>query len=194
MRGMSARLKRECPGYVATQYSREFTFGDLHPAQGWRNEDLERQTFADSAFDVVITLDVFEHLFDPGRAVAEIARTLKPGGLCIMTVPVVRPFQTTQRRASLSNGKIVHLLPEQYHGNPVADGRALVTVDWSYGIGAFLTAHSGMPFVVHVIDDLSLGIRDPVNVVLTAEKELAVDSSTDGLISVVDALSDQGSS
>jgi hypothetical protein len=52
----------------------------------------------------------------------------------------------------------------------VGDGRSLVTVDWSYAIGAYLTKHSGLPFAVHIIDDMSMGIRDPFNVVLTARK------------------------
>lgn len=170
MRGMSVKLKRECPGYVVSQYSTDFPFGEKHPTAGWRNENLEAQTFADETFDVVASLDVFEHLFHPGRAAREIARTLKPGGLCIMTVPVVRPWKDIVRRAALIDGEIVHLLPESYHGNPVGDGRALVTIDWSYGVGAYLTKHSGLPFAVHVIDDMSMGIRDPFNVVLTAVK------------------------
>ncbi len=115
-------------------------------------------------------LDVFEHLFHPGRAAREIARTLKPNGLCVMTVPVLRPWADIVRRAMIEDGHIRHLLPEQYHGNPVGDGRALVMIDWSYAIGAYLMAHSGLPFTVHVIDDLTMGIRDPWNVVLTAVK------------------------
>jgi hypothetical protein len=87
-----------------------------------------------------------------------------------MTVPVVNPWGDIRRRAALRGSVVEHLLPEQYHGNPVGDGRSLVTVDWSYAIGAYLTAHSGLPFAVHVIDDMSMGIRDPVNVVLTAVK------------------------
>ena len=170
MRGMSARLKRECAGYVVTQYSPDFPFGERHPTAGWRNENLEAQTFADGTFDVVVTLDVFEHLFHPRRAAREIARTLKPGGLCIMTVPVVQPSGQIQRRAELIDGEVRHLMPEHYHGNPVGDGLALVTVDWSYAIGSYLAAQSGLPFAVHVIDDMSMGIRDPYNVVLTAVK------------------------
>lgn len=169
-RGMSWRMKRECPNYVVTQYSQAFPYGQMHPVAGWRNENLEAQTFPDETFDVVLTLDVFEHLFHPGQAAREIARTLKPGGLFVMTVPVVRPWANVQRRAAITEGVVRHILPEQYHGNPVGDGRALVTVDWSYAIGAYLTAQSGLPFAMHVIDDLSMGIRDPWNVVLTATK------------------------
>lgn len=166
----SAKLRRECPGYVASQYDRSFPFGRTDATGRWRNEDLEAQTFVDETFDIVITQDVFEHLFQPGRAACEIARTLRPGGLCLMTVPVVRPWGEISRRAEIRDGQVHHLLPAQYHGNPVGDGRSLVTFDWSYSIGAYLTAHSGLHFTVHVIDDMSMGIRDPYNVVLTGIK------------------------
>lgn len=169
LRGMSLRFLRECRGYQMTQYSRDLPFGHVD-ARGWRNENLEEQTFDDQVFDLVVMQDVFEHLFFPGRAALEIARTLKPGGVCIMTVPVVRGWGSIQRRAALVNGEVIHLQPEQYHGNPVGDGRALVTVDWSYAIGSYLSAQSGLPFAVHVMDDISMGIRDPFNVVLTARK------------------------
>ncbi len=40
-----------------------------------------------------------------------------------MTVPVVRSFGRTERRARLTGNGVEHLLPEQYHGNPVGNGR-----------------------------------------------------------------------
>lgn len=169
-RGLSPKLRRECPGYVTSQYEPDLEPGETHPKLGWRNEDLENQTFADESFDVVLTQDVFEHLFNPGIAAREIARTLRPGGICVMTVPVVDPWGEIKRRASLKDGEIIHHLEEQYHGNPVADGRSLVTVDWSYQIGAYLSAHSGMGFAVMDITDMEQGIRDSANVVLYGKK------------------------
>ncbi len=41
------------------------------------NEDLENQTFQNESFDIVITQDVMEHIYDPGKAFAEVARTFK---------------------------------------------------------------------------------------------------------------------
>lgn len=38
-------------------------------------------------FDVVINLDVLEHVGDPDRVVGEIARVLKPGGACLTSAP-----------------------------------------------------------------------------------------------------------
>jgi LPS sulfotransferase NodH len=166
----SAKLRRECAGYVPTQFDPSFPFGQMHPSGRWRNETLEAQTFADESFDIVIAQDVFEHLFDPARAAAEIARTLRPGGLCLMTVPVVRRHEPSQRRAALVAGELRHLLPEQYHGNPVGDGRSLVTVDWGYDIGPYLSAASGLNFALLVLDDMRIGVRDWANVVLAGAK------------------------
>lgn len=167
--GLSRRLKTECKNYVPTQYAPDMPFGATH-AKGWRNEDLEKQTFSDATFDVVVTQDVFEHLFHPGVAIREIARTLKPGGLCVMSVPVVQPWAPSRRRAAITREGVVNLLPEQFHGNPVGDGKSLVTVDWGYDIGAYLTSFSGIPFAVMVIDDMNLGVRDPYNVILAGRK------------------------
>lgn len=43
--------------------------------------------FEDNSFDVVINTEVIEHTPDPEKAVAELSRVLKPGGLLILTVP-----------------------------------------------------------------------------------------------------------
>jgi methionine biosynthesis protein MetW len=43
--------------------------------------------FADASFDVVICLEVLEHLVDPAAVVHEINRVLKPGGLALLSVP-----------------------------------------------------------------------------------------------------------
>ena len=43
--------------------------------------------FEDQSFDAVLCLQVLEHVSDPEHVVAEIARVLRPGGTCVMTVP-----------------------------------------------------------------------------------------------------------
>ncbi|MCU1378726.1 MAG: Methyltransferase type 11 [Acidimicrobiales bacterium] len=47
--------------------------------------DGEALPFTDDAFDVVVFSEVIEHLMRPERAVWEIARVLKPGGVLLMT-------------------------------------------------------------------------------------------------------------
>jgi SAM-dependent methyltransferase len=167
---LSRRLQSECSGYVATQYDPTFPFGQVNLSGEWRNENLEAQTFEDEIFDIVVTQDVFEHLFQPGVAAKEIARTLKPGGYAIISVPVVRHWQQSRRRASLQDGQVIHHYPEDYHGNPVGDGRALVTIDWGYDIGAYLSACSGMSFATLILDDMTIGVRDIFNTIIVGKK------------------------
>lgn len=156
-RGASRKLKEQCASYVASQYVPPVPLGERHP-DGFICQDLEKQTFEDEAFDLVITQDVFEHLLHPDRAIREIGRTLRPGGAHIMTVPIVNKSRPSRRRASLIDGAIVHHVEPEYHGNPVGDG-SLVTVDWGYDIGDFLAFHSGMPTTIVYIDDITAGIR-----------------------------------
>lgn len=41
----------------------------------------------DEKFDVILALDLIEHIPDPQAMAAEIKRLLKPGGVCIVTTP-----------------------------------------------------------------------------------------------------------
>jgi 2-polyprenyl-3-methyl-5-hydroxy-6-metoxy-1,4-benzoquinol methylase len=43
--------------------------------------------FRDGAFDVVISSECIEHTLDPRRALSELARVTRPGGLLLVTVP-----------------------------------------------------------------------------------------------------------
>jgi SAM-dependent methyltransferase len=46
--------------------------------------------FADETFSLVTALDVIEHVDDDAELVAEIHRVLRPGGLCLVSVPAFR--------------------------------------------------------------------------------------------------------
>ena len=53
--------------------------------------DAENMDFADESFDIVLMLDVLEHIKDDKKAMQEAARVLKVGGHAIITVPAY-PF------------------------------------------------------------------------------------------------------
>jgi SAM-dependent methyltransferase len=175
---LSQRLVAECQNYVASQWRQDVAAGTLIeyprlPCKRYYVENLEHQTFPDNSFDLVVTQDVFEHMFHPDRAIAEIARTLKPGGGYIMSVPVVRRAQESRRRTRLrDDGTVENIFPAEYHGNPVGGGDgSIVTIDWGFDIGAYLAAASGMHFVMLEIDDLTQGIRDECNMTIVGFKK-----------------------
>jgi SAM-dependent methyltransferase len=53
--------------------------------------DALRLPFCDGAFDRVIAAEVLEHIPDDARAMAELARVLRPGGTMAVTVPRCGP-------------------------------------------------------------------------------------------------------
>jgi SAM-dependent methyltransferase len=54
----------------------------------FHNADASRLPFRDSTLDAATMFDVLEHLADPGAALAEVARVLKPGGLFHIAQPL----------------------------------------------------------------------------------------------------------
>jgi SAM-dependent methyltransferase len=61
---------------------------------------VERTPLTDSYFDVILALDVFEHLDDDQAALREAVRLLKPGGLLLLTVPALPSLWGRQDIAS----------------------------------------------------------------------------------------------
>lgn len=172
---VSQRLATECSTYTATQFDNRYSFGSIIEAERlpcikYRVEDLEHQTFDNEVFDLVITQDVFEHLFHPDQAIKEIARTLRPGGATIMTVPLVMGTTRSQRRAQSHNGNVINLLEPQFHGNPVSKDGSLVTIDWGYDISSYLQYHSDLSFILLLIEDIDRGLKGHLNEVLIGSK------------------------
>lgn len=158
-RGASKKLSL-CKGYTFSHYFTDVPPGSKHPVQKVRCENLEKLTFSDQQFDLFITQDVMEHIFNTESAFKEIARVIKPGGMHIFTVPLVRNVKPSIIRSSINNnGCIIYHRPPVYHGNPVDAGGSLVTVDWGYDIVSYIYKYSGMVTAIILIDNLDLGIR-----------------------------------
>ncbi len=137
--------------------------------RGIRCENLEDQTFADESFDLVITQDVLEHVLHPEKAFAEIARTLKPGGAHLFTVPW-HHWQKTETRAIEKDGIIIHLLPPIFHGNPIDRAGSLVVTDWGYDLADCISCFSNLATSVIRMHDPQKGILGEFNEVFISQK------------------------
>lgn len=154
---MLEKFQRECPGYVASHFYPDLPAGAQR--DGFVCQDLEHQSFEDASFDLVITQDVLEHVFDPRAALREIARTLKPGGAHVFTVPWYYWQPTVVRARRLPSGEVEYLLPADYHGNPIKlNARSLVVTEWGHDLLEVIDQCSGVETKVFRLDDAERGI------------------------------------
>lgn len=114
------RLALTIPDLASSEY-----LGDYNPGQiidGIRHEDLHDLSFASGSKEVILSLDVIEHVHDPLRSMREIQRVLAPGGLAVVTFPFFVDRETTLRRSNMVDGAVVNVLPPEFHGNPLGGG------------------------------------------------------------------------
>jgi len=71
--------------------------------------------FADRSMDVVVCMEVMEHLLAPIQFLWEVRRVLKPGGMCYLTVPYEGALRSAYRRALVRLGALPW--PEDTHVN-----------------------------------------------------------------------------
>ena len=103
------------PGSYHLKMIRKFTFKKI------RHEDLTHLSFENGRFDYILAFDVFEHIPQYKKALAECYRCLKEGGILFFSVPFVKTAEKNVIRATISDtGRVTHLLPPEYHGNPLS--------------------------------------------------------------------------
>lgn len=156
-------------GYTSSQYFEGVIEGTSH--LGTRCENLERLTFPSESIDIFVTQDVLEHVFKPDVAVREVHRVLKKGGFHIFTTPKHRGLPKSYVRALMNeDGTINYVLPAEYHGNPVGDGRALVTWDYGSDLDTLLSHWALATVCSFSTVEPSLGIDDQYNEVFVIRK------------------------
>ena len=103
VRGLAADLG--CGFGPYRSYFRQATYIGLDfpaasPAEAGAAEvygDLLALPFRDASLDAVLCTQVLEHVPDPGRAMGEIARVLKPGGRLLLSGPFFYPLHDEPR-------------------------------------------------------------------------------------------------
>jgi len=163
-------------GRCNENYSASHYFPDIPRGQykdGIRSEDLSRLTFADEAFDLVVTSDVFEHVMEPESAFSEIARVLKPGGMHVFTMPYYGEMARSRQRAHVVDTEIVFLEEPVYHGNPLSEEGSLVTYDWGRDFPFLVWQFSSLVTTTFVVRDRRLGLDGEFLEVFISEKHAA---------------------
>jgi SAM-dependent methyltransferase len=101
--------------YMRSFYNSSATPGSVS-GDGTVCQDITSLTFEDASLDLIVSSDVLEHVPRLDLAFTETARVLRPGGAHLFTVP---PRQNTRPRAEIEDEKIHHLLPAEYHLDPL---------------------------------------------------------------------------
>ncbi len=112
---------KDLPFYTCFEY-----YDGIKPGEyinGVLCNDLQNLTFNSECFDLIITQDVMEHVKNPEKAIKEIQRVLKNGGVHIFSVPLHDYKKTTSRKD----------LKPVFHGDPLRDGIQVET-DWGLDI------------------------------------------------------------
>src|SRR3954463_5502585 len=66
-----------------------YVSADLTGHEAMQHMDMTDFPFKDDAFDLIVCVHVLEHVPDDRRAMREMVRVLKPGGVALLLVPIV---------------------------------------------------------------------------------------------------------
>jgi len=125
--------------------------------KGIRHEDVENLSFPNGTLDLIVSNDVFEHVPNPPEAFAECARVLKDGGVMLATIPFHQNNDVSIIRSKLVKGKLEHILPPAYHGNPVSAEGSLVFTDFGWDIIEDLRSSGFSDVKVEIFASLEYG-------------------------------------
>lgn len=104
--------------------------------------DLHHVEWPSDYFDAVVATEVLEHLYDPQRAIDEIHRLLKRGGVCILSTRFIYPYHADpQDYYRFSGDALTHLFRAfshveiHPHGNRIQAVWQLVeSSKWTLGL------------------------------------------------------------
>ena len=88
-------------------------------------QDVTRLSFPTDSFDCVLSFDVLEHLPDYRAAIREFARVLRGRGKLLLSAPFTFDASTVIRAILEPDGSVQHVLPAEYHGDPLSGAGVL---------------------------------------------------------------------
>ena len=109
--GRTAPVLRKYLGRIERLIGVELVdFTDVPPGIEMHNADLATLPLADACVDLVISRSVFEHLTEPDKVYAELARVLRPGGRVVFLTANFWDYGT----------QVARLVPNRFHARVVA--------------------------------------------------------------------------
>lgn len=81
--------------------------------------DVRDLPFGDASFDLIVSVEVFEHIENMGTLLREIARLLAPGGVLMLTTPNVHSLEARLRYLLLGKLKQFDAIGDPTHVYPV---------------------------------------------------------------------------
>jgi hypothetical protein len=113
-------LHRHYPNLVGSEFLGDHIRRGEKDNSGIRNENITELSFPDNEFDFVLSFDVFEHVPDFRMALRECHRILKRNGSLFFSVPFdFNSEENIVKAIEKEDGEIEHLLPPEYHGDPM---------------------------------------------------------------------------
>lgn len=114
-------LERHMRSTTKSEFFQDHPTGTM--VEGILNQDIQKLTFPDGAFDLVTSNQVFEHVGDDIAGYKETYRVLRPGGAMIFSVPFYDTPSTVQT-AELKNGKVVFFGEPEYHDSRIGGAKS----------------------------------------------------------------------
>lgn len=117
-------LKKNVKKVTSSEFFTDVALGEFR--NGVQCQDVQRLSYPSASFDICTSTEVFEHVPDDSKGFSEILRVLRPNGIFIFTVPLHSDYKTIERALHTSNGEFQHLLPPEYHGDPLSETRSIL--------------------------------------------------------------------
>lgn len=73
----------------------DYLTADLNPVNVMEQMDLTQIKYPENSFDMIIANHVMEHIPDDRKAMAEIFRVLRPGGMAVLQIPISKILKKT---------------------------------------------------------------------------------------------------
>jgi len=123
--------------------------------------DAKDMPYSDASLDLIVSVEVFEHIENMGSLVREIARILSPSGVLIITTPNVHSIEARLRYLFLGKlkqfdeiGDPTHIYPIFMHPfTKILDRHALEVVDrWGYPLdGSSPTSRRSLRIIARLL-------------------------------------------